>query len=146
MVPATISVIFDDAVREAAEQRKLGRLDDARATAARLMTIARRLVREYPDSAHSYRVLSEAYNQIKKNAIQTGDDKLVEEALVQAIEAGQRALALDPDRIETRRHLDKLTEQLASAKENARRRVPASNNTPWTLSVVNCLHGRPAES
>ena len=121
MVPAAISVILDDAVGEAAEQRKLGRLDDARATAARLMTIARRLVREYPDSAHSYRVLSEAYNQIKKNAIQTDDDKLVEEALVQAIEAAQRALALDPDRIETRRHLEKLTEQLASirAERNA---------------------------
>ena len=41
---------------------------------------------------------------------------LVEEALVQAIEAAQRALALDPDQLETRRHLDKLTEQLASIK------------------------------
>ena len=58
MVPAAISVVWDDAVDAAAEQRKLGRLDDARATAARLMALARRLVREYPDSAHSYRVLS----------------------------------------------------------------------------------------
>ena len=80
------------------------------------MALARRLVREYPDSAHSYRVLSEAHNQIKKNAFQTGDDQLIEEALVQAVEAAQRALALDPDQIETRRHLDKLTEQLASIK------------------------------
>ena len=90
MVPATISVVLDDAVEAAAEQRRLGRLDDARATAARLMALARRLVREYPDSAHSYRVLSDAHNQIKKNAFKTDDDKLIEEALVQAIEAAQQ--------------------------------------------------------
>jgi hypothetical protein len=116
MVPAAISVLRNDAAEVAVEQRKLGRLDDARATAARLMALARQLVRQYPDSALSYRVLSEAHNQIKKNAFQTGDDHLIEEALVQAVAAAQRALALDPDRLETRNHLEKLTEQLASIK------------------------------
>jgi hypothetical protein len=116
MVPTAISVVWTDAAEAAVKQRKLGRLDDARATAARLVALARRLVREYPDSALSYRVLSEAYNQIKKNALQTGDDHLVEKALVQPVKAAQRALALDPDRLETRNHLDKLTEQLASIK------------------------------
>ncbi|HMF35871.1 MAG TPA: hypothetical protein VKF17_04500 [Isosphaeraceae bacterium] len=116
MVPTAISVVWNDAAEAAVKQRKLGRLDDARATAARLVALARRLVREYPDSALSYRVLSEAYNQIKKNALQTGDDHLVEKALVQPVKAAQRALALDPDRLETRNHLDKLTEQLASIK------------------------------
>ena len=114
IVPAAINVVRDDAAEAAAEQRRLGRLDDARATAARLMTIARRVVREYPDSAHSYRVLSEAHDQIKKNAFETGDDHLVEEALGQAVEAAQRSLALDPDRPETRNHLEKLTGQLAT--------------------------------
>ena len=80
------------------------------------MTFARRLVREYPDSAIFLSVLSEAYNQIKKNASETDDDKLVEEALVHAVEAARRALVLDPDRLETRRHLEKLTEQLARVK------------------------------
>ena len=79
------------------EMRRLGRLDDARATVARLMAIARRLVREYPDSAYSYRALSDAHNQVKKNAFETGDDQLVEESLVHAIEAAQQALALGPD-------------------------------------------------
>ncbi len=116
MVPAAMSVFWTDAAELAVKQRKLGRLDEARATAARLMALARRLVREYPDSALAYRVLSEVHNQIKKNALQTGDDHLVEEALVQAVAAAQRALALDPDRLETRRHLDKLIEQLASIK------------------------------
>ena len=72
----------------------------------------------------SYRVLSEAHNQIKKNAFQTGDDKLIEEALVQAVEAAQRALALDPDRLETRNHLEKLTEQLASIKAERNAKGP----------------------
>jgi eukaryotic-like serine/threonine-protein kinase len=116
MVPATINVVRDDAAHAAAEQRKLGRLDDARATVSRLMVLARRLVREYPESANSYRVLSEAHNQIKKNAIRSGDDQLVEESILKAIEAAQRALALDADRLETRHHLDKLTEHLASIK------------------------------
>ena len=116
MVPAAITFVRDDAVGVASEQRRLGRLDDARATVARLMVLARRLVREYPNSAHSYSVLSDAHNQIKKNAFETHDDNLVEEALVQAVEAAQRALALDPDPIETRRHLEKLTAQLASIK------------------------------
>ena len=61
-------------------------------------------------------MLSEAHNQIKKNAFQTGDDDLVEESLVQAIEAAQRSLALDPDWLEARNHLEKITEQLASIK------------------------------
>jgi len=125
MVPAAFNVIRNDAADLASEQRRLGRLDDASATAARLLAIARRLVREYPDSAHSYRVLSEAHNQIKKNAFRTGDDNLIEEALVQAIEPAQRALALDPDRIETRRHLDKLTGQLASINADRHATVSA---------------------
>ena len=116
MVPAAISFFRTDAADAAGEQRRLGRLDDARATVTRLMTIAQRIVREYPDNAHSYRVLSEAYNQVKKNAVRTGDDNLVEESLVQAVEAARRSLALDPDRLETRRYLEKLTEQLASIK------------------------------
>ena len=121
MVPAAIIVIEQDATESGMQQRKLGRLDDARTTAARLMTIARRLVREYPDSANSYRVLSEAHNQIKKNAYQTHDNHLIEETLVQAVEAARRTLALDPDRLETRNYLERITEQLASirAERNA---------------------------
>jgi len=126
MVPAMTSIaVLDDAVNEARGQRNLGRLDDARATAARLMAIGRRLVRDYPESAHAYRVLSEAYNQVRKNAYKTDDDELVEQANVQAIETAQRALSLDPDRIETRRHLDILTERLAKIK--ADRKVAGSS-------------------
>jgi len=125
MVPTAISVVWTDAAEAAMKQRKLGRLDDARATAARLMALARRLVREYPASALSYRVLSEAHNQVKKNAFQTGDDHLVDAALVQAVAAAQRAVALDPDRLETRTSLEKLTGQLASIRAERNATGPA---------------------
>jgi eukaryotic-like serine/threonine-protein kinase len=116
MIEVTTGVIVADAVGEASEQRNFGRLHDARATAARLMTFALRLIREYPKCALSFDVLSNAHDQIKKNAYDSGDDRLVEEALVHAVEAAQRSLALDPERIVTRRSLDKLSKQLANIK------------------------------
>jgi eukaryotic-like serine/threonine-protein kinase len=127
VVKATISNLFDDAVGEAAEQRNLGRLDDACAIVARLMTFTRRIVREYPDSADSYRLLSYAHNQVKKNAMRTRDDRLVDESLVQAVDAAQRSLALDPNRLDTRHHLDMLTKQLASIRAD---RNLASSSLP----------------
>jgi tRNA A-37 threonylcarbamoyl transferase component Bud32/tetratricopeptide (TPR) repeat protein len=128
MVPAAIQILSNHAYGEAAEDRRLGRIEDARATATRLLTIARRVVREYPDSAHSHRVLSEAYNQVKKNAMKTGDDKLVVEALIEAIEAAQRALVLDPYQTVTRSQLEKLTKQLADMETVGARRVPRPGN------------------
>ena len=114
LVPAAGFVLAQDATGVAGQQRNLGRLDDARATAARLMTLAQRLVRDYPDHASSYRVLSESYNHIKKNAIRSQNEQYAEAALGQAIQAAKKALALAPDRIETRRHLDNLTGKFAN--------------------------------
>jgi hypothetical protein len=77
---AIMDIVIGDAASTAGSQRRLGRLDDARATATRLMVLAGRLVREYPDNAFSYRVLSEAHNQIKKSCgdllqiVATGED------------------------------------------------------------------------
>ncbi len=116
MISATTEVMRVDAVIEASGHRKHGRIDDARLTAARLLAIARQLVGEYPNSASSYRVLSEAYNQIRKNAFRTDDDQLLEEATVQAVETAQRAVALAPDNPEARLHLDGLTERLELMK------------------------------
>ena len=116
VVPTTIRFVADDAVARAGKQRSLGRIDDARATAPRLMAIAQRGVRDYPGSASSHAALSQAYNQIKKNAYRDEDFQLVEKAIAESIEAARRAIALDPDDLEMRRHLEYLTRQLASAK------------------------------
>jgi hypothetical protein len=50
LVPVAADRIVTEAHALAAEQRKAGRLDEARATVARIMTIAGRLVRDYPDN------------------------------------------------------------------------------------------------
>jgi hypothetical protein len=60
--------------------------------------------------------LSEAHNQIKKNAMRTDDVKLAQQSLVRAVEAAQRALAVAPDRLDMALHLEQLTNQLASIK------------------------------
>ena len=125
MVPAAIYIVRDDAVIIASEQRRRGRLNDTRVTAQRLMAIARRLVREYPESALSYRVLCEAHDQIKKIAFDTHDDPLRDQALALAVEAAQRSLDLDPDRLETQHCVEKLTKQLASIK--ADRSAPSTS-------------------
>jgi hypothetical protein len=124
VVPATICVVTNSAMEAASAQRNDGsRLDDAHATAGRLIVLARRLVKEYPNSAVSYYVLSHAHDQIKKNAFKANDHNLVEEALGHAVEAAQKSLALDPDLLETRRHLDKLTDQLANVKADRKASV-----------------------
>ena len=127
MVPATVMILTESAWFKAMEQRKAGRLNDARATAALLMAFAQRLVREYPDDARSYELLSDAHDQVKKNAVRTKDDKLIVESLIQSIEASQRSLALDPDQLLVQRRFQKLTAQLARFKAN---RAAAGSSRP----------------
>jgi hypothetical protein len=127
LVPATIHVLIANGFGEASEARRQRRLDEAHAIARRMMPIARRLVQEYPDNAHSHLVLSEAYNQIRKNSQRAGDVQLEEEAAVRAIEAARRALALDPDRVQTRDHLESVTERLAALRA---KRKAAGSSTP----------------
>jgi tetratricopeptide (TPR) repeat protein len=126
-VPATIRVLIDGGLGTAWEARRHGRLDEARAIAGRMMPIARRLVQEYPDNAQSYYVLSQPYDQIRKNAQRAGDVQLEEEAAVQAIEAVRRAVALDPDQVGTREHLESLTKRLAALRA---KRKAAGSSTP----------------
>ena len=118
---SAVAILSGDGAVAASEERKRGRIEDARATTARLLAVARQLVRECPHRPNSFRILSEAYNQMKKNAYHVRDYQLVEEALLQAIPAAQQALLLDLDSIATRRHLDTLTGQLAGleAERNA---------------------------
>ena len=49
-------------------------------------------------------MLSDAHNQIKEDAFQVKDYDLVEKALVQAVESGKRAIALEPGNPAVRPH------------------------------------------
>jgi tetratricopeptide (TPR) repeat protein len=116
MVPAATRVFVDDAAGAASLQRRVGRLDEAHATVACLMALARQLVKDYPNDANSYDVLSHAHQQITKNAFKTNDDQLVQQSLVHAVEAVQRAVELRPEKTEYQRRLADLTQRLAGIR------------------------------
>ena len=113
---STVGILFENAIDDAAKLRKHGRLDDANATAARMVAIAQRLVREYPHNARPHQLVREAYNQVRKNAFAAHDDNLMIDALINAIEAGKRAFAIDPDADGTRGELDGLIEKFERIK------------------------------
>ena len=69
--------------------------------------------------------MSGAHDQAKMDAWEIEDDRAALEALAHAVESAERALALDPDRHETRKHMEKLTRQLAV--ERAKRNVSESS-------------------
>jgi hypothetical protein len=126
MVTKGGTILSDQAVCTAADQRKLGQLDDARRTADQLMAIARRLVRDFPDRAESSIVLSDAYCQISKNAWKYDDYDTIERSLGQAVEAARHALELDPGREDSRRLAVKLAEKLAAFRAG---REPAKSTS-----------------
>jgi tRNA A-37 threonylcarbamoyl transferase component Bud32/tetratricopeptide (TPR) repeat protein len=128
-VANAIDGLTNDAILLGVRQRGLGQVDQARATAARLLSLASRAVREYPGDASSYAALSNAYNQIRKNAMRGTNDELVENSTVQAIEAGKRALALNPDDAGTRETLDKLTTLLPSIKADRNAKLRSKTMT-----------------
>jgi hypothetical protein len=80
------------------------------------MALARQLVKDYPNDANSYDVLSHAHQQITKNAFKTNDDQLIQESLVHAVEAVQRAVELRPEKTEYQRRLADLTGRLAGIR------------------------------
>jgi len=112
-VPTRVYKLIDFASTTAAEQRRIRRLTDAEVTAARLMALARRLVRSYPSHPESHVVLSEAYFQVSKNAWKREDFPAIEQALRQALESARRAVSLAPQREDTRHFVDRLLPRLA---------------------------------
>ncbi len=84
------------AVDRAFEQRKAGRLDDARWTAASLLAFGKMLARRDPNEAAFHVVLSEAFEQEAKNAWKVNDFPTIEAATRNALVAASTALHLDP--------------------------------------------------
>jgi tRNA A-37 threonylcarbamoyl transferase component Bud32/tetratricopeptide (TPR) repeat protein len=122
---ATVRTLFGEAFDDAALLRKRGRLDIAKAAAERMVALSQWLVREYPANPQSHLLASDAYHQIKKNAFAAGDSSLAIESLGKAIEAGKRALALNPGSGELRESLDNDTEQLESVKADRKAKDPS---------------------
>ncbi len=96
LLPAAAMQVCGIAVGRAAEQRKAGRLDDARWTAASLFAFGKVLARRDPNEAAFHVVLSEAFEQEAKNAWKVKDFPTIEAATRNALVAAWTALHLDP--------------------------------------------------
>ncbi len=116
MVPWAIRSMLRVAKNAGGEQRRMKRLDDARASASCLMALAQEAIREFPDNACGSFVLSDAHDQVRKNAIRSNDASLEEQSLQAAIEAAQKAVTLAPDQPEIQHHLALLNERLANKR------------------------------
>ena len=96
LLPAAAMQVAGIAVGRGAEQRKAGRLDDARRTAACLSAFAKMLARRDPNEAAFHLVLCEAFEQEAKNAWKVKDFPTIEAATRKALVAACTALRLDP--------------------------------------------------
>ena len=115
----------------AARQRRLGRFDDARRTAAMMLTLGEELVRQRPADADSYKFLAEAYNQIAKNAYKVkGDNRAaVERSLASAVAAIRRASELAPQREDLLLYLSDKSVRLADLRAGMAQPFEADGST-----------------
>ena len=121
LLPAAALQMCGIAADWAAEERKAGRLDDARQTAAWLSAFANKLARRDPDEATFHVILSMAFQQESKNAWKVEDYPTIEDALTRALAEASTALRLDPRNATARFCVASLQEKLvglASVKRN----------------------------
>ena len=102
LFPAAAFQVAAFAADRAAEQRKAGRLDDARRTAACLSAFAKLLARRDPNEAAFHLLLCEAFEQESKNAWKVNDYPAIEGALRKALGEASTALRLDPRNTDAR--------------------------------------------
>jgi eukaryotic-like serine/threonine-protein kinase len=93
------------------EQRRAGRLDDARRTAACLSAFAKALVRRDSDEAFNHVILAMAFTQESKN-VWRNDFRAIEEALRNALREACTALRLDPRNATARIEVSTLRDKL----------------------------------
>jgi serine/threonine protein kinase len=96
--------------------RRLGEVDRARRINDRILALAARLVREYPDAPGSYLVRSIAYVQLYKKAYQADDLVAVEANMKLALAAAEQALVLDNSSGYAHQLADSLRRHLAALK------------------------------
>ena len=114
LLPAAAFQVAGIAACRAAEQRKAGRLDDARQTAACLSAFAKTLARRDPNEAAFHLVLCMAFEQESKNAWQVEDYATIEDALRKALGEACTALRLDPRNAEARLSVAGLQDKLVA--------------------------------
>jgi hypothetical protein len=112
LLPAAAFHVAGIAASRGYEQRKAGRLDDARQTAACLSAFAKTLVRRDPNEAAFHLVLSAAFVQESKNAWQVKDHARIEDGLRKALGEACTALRLDPRNSDARLDVATLQDKL----------------------------------
>ncbi len=118
---STICLSLSDRLqREASQQRQLGRFEQAEQTAARLMALARVLVRELPERADSHIILCQAHTQIASNAWKRDDRRQFVRSLEMALGAALDATRLDPMNEHAQLHADRVAKKLNGIKVGVR--------------------------
>jgi hypothetical protein len=112
LLPAAALRVASIAAVRGSEQRKAGRLDDARRTVACLSAIARKLERRNPAEPEYHVILSEAFSQESKNAWRVEDYPAIEETLRRALGEARTALRLDPQNVPARIKVASLQDKL----------------------------------
>jgi len=102
LLPAAAFQMAGIAANWGAVQRKAGRLDDARQTAACLSAFAKTLARRDPNEAMFHLLLCTAFAQESKNAWRVKDHAMIEDALRKALGEACTALRLDPRNADAR--------------------------------------------
>jgi eukaryotic-like serine/threonine-protein kinase len=113
MLPAAALRVAVIASGLSADQRRAGRLDDARRTSACLSAFAKTLSRRGPEHAAVHLLLCEAFEQEAKNAWKVEDYTAIEEALRKGLGAARAALRLDPRNATARMKVAGLQDKLA---------------------------------
>jgi hypothetical protein len=95
-IPAIARVVSDRVHSTCSAKRKLDQNDEAVAIVRRFVAFAEEIVAQFPDRADAYVVLSDANNQVAKNAWRGSDDPEAIRNVYKAFAAARHAAQLDP--------------------------------------------------
>jgi hypothetical protein len=96
-VPVVAWSLISPVEKVVAHQRHIGRLGEAHRIADRLLALAERLTRSYPDQAAAFMLLSGGYIQEAKNAYREDDAPVIKRWEQKALDAATQAQALEPE-------------------------------------------------
>jgi hypothetical protein len=112
LLPAAAYRVACVAATRGAEQRKAGRLDDARQTAARFSAFGRMLTRRDVNNAVFHLIMCMAFAQESKNAWKVKDYATIGIALRKALAEAYTALRIEPRNVIARVYVARLQDKL----------------------------------